>query len=107
MDLPHRLRNTPLLQPHASCSDTQTHTHKLVISAFSTPVGISLLSCTLLSSACIFRAVFKIPSTRGKWQALSTCGSHLTVVSLFYGTIFAAVYLQPVPPTSSQKDKLP
>lgn len=85
-----------------SCSDT--HTNELVIFAFGILMGISPLSCILLSYTCIFRAVFKIPSTRGKWKALSTCGSHLTMVSLFYGTIFT-MYLQPTSLASSQKDK--
>ncbi|XP_077627730.1 olfactory receptor 1I1 [Crocuta crocuta] len=90
----------PLLK--LSCSDT--HTNELVIFAFGIVMGISPLSCILLSYICIFWAVIKIPSAQGKWKAVSTCGSHLTAVSLFYGTIFA-VYLQPTSPTSSQKDK--
>ncbi|KAF4014445.1 hypothetical protein G4228_006598 [Cervus hanglu yarkandensis] len=90
----------PLLK--LSCSDT--HTNELVIFAFGIIMGISPLTCILLSYICIFWAVFKIPSAQGKWKAFSTCGSHLTVVTLFYGTIFA-VYLQPASPTSSQKDK--
>ncbi|XP_052504641.1 olfactory receptor 1L8-like [Budorcas taxicolor] len=43
----------------------------------------------------ILIAVLKIPSAAGKCKAFSTCGSHLTVVTLFYGSIFY-VYLQPV-----------
>ncbi|XP_010591782.1 olfactory receptor 1I1 [Loxodonta africana] len=91
----------PLLK--LSCSDT--HINELVIFAFGIVMGISPLSCILLSYICIFHTVFKIPSARGKWKAFSTCSSHLTVVSLFYGTIFA-VYLQPASLTSSQKDKV-
>ncbi|XP_036097663.1 olfactory receptor 1I1 [Molossus molossus] len=90
----------PLLK--LSCSDT--HTNELVIFAFGILMGISPLACILISYTCIFWVVFKIPSSQGKWKAFSTCGSHLTVVSLFYGTIFA-VYLQPASPSSSQKDK--
>ncbi|XP_055422503.1 olfactory receptor 1I1-like [Bubalus kerabau] len=90
----------PLLK--LSCSDT--HTNELVIFAFGIIMAISPLTCILLSYICIFWAVFKIPSAQGKWKAFSTCSSHLTVVTLFYGTIFA-VYLQPASPTSSQKDK--
>ncbi|VTJ52890.1 Hypothetical predicted protein [Marmota monax] len=90
----------PLLK--LSCSDT--HANERVVFAFGIIMGTGPLSCILLSYICIFRAVFRIPSAQGKWKAFSTCGSHLTVVSLFYGTIFA-VYLQPVSPTSSQKDK--
>ena len=91
----------PLLK--LSCSDI--HTNELVIFAFGIIMGISPLTCILLSYICIFWAVFKIPSAQGKWKAFSTCSSHLTVVTLFYGTIFA-VYLQPASPTSSQKDKV-
>ncbi|XP_070270133.1 olfactory receptor 1I1 [Myotis yumanensis] len=90
----------PLLK--LSCSNT--HTNELVIFAFGILMGISPLSCILLSYTCIFRVIFKIPSAQGKWKAFSTCGSHLTVVSLFYGTVFA-VYLHPASLTSSQKDK--
>ncbi|XP_005406153.1 PREDICTED: olfactory receptor 1I1 [Chinchilla lanigera] len=90
----------PLLK--LSCSDT--HINELVIFAFGIIMGVSPLSCILLSYICIFRAVFRIPSAQGKWKAFSTCSSHLTVVSLFYGTIFA-VYLQPASLNSSQKDK--
>ncbi|XP_027404681.1 olfactory receptor 1I1-like [Bos indicus] len=91
----------PLLK--LSCSDT--HTNELVIFAFGIIMGISPLTCILLSYICIFCAVFKIPSAQGKWKAFSTCGSHLTMVTLFYGTIFA-VYLQPASPTSLKKDKV-
>ena len=91
----------PLLK--LSCSDI--HTNELVIFAFGIIMGISPLTCILLSYICIFWAVFKIPSAQGKWKAFSTCSSHLAVVTLFYGTIFA-VYLQPASPTSSQKDKV-
>ncbi|KAB1259222.1 Olfactory receptor 1I1 [Camelus dromedarius] len=83
---------------------THTHTNELVIFAFGIVMGISPLACILLSYTCIFWAVFKIPSAQGKWKAFSTCSSHLTMVSLFYGTIFA-VYLQPASSASSQKDK--
>ncbi|XP_069915417.1 olfactory receptor 1I1 [Oryctolagus cuniculus] len=91
----------PLLK--LSCSDTRTN--KLLVFAFGIVMGFSPLLCILVSYLCISRAVFRIPSARGKWKAFSTCGSHLTVVSLFYGTIFA-VYLQSAPAHgSSRKEK--
>ncbi|XP_057566104.1 olfactory receptor 1I1-like [Hippopotamus amphibius kiboko] len=90
----------PLLK--LSCSDT--HTNELVIFAFGIIMSISPLACILFSYCCVFWTVFRIPPAQGKWKAFSTCSSHLTVVTLFYGTIFA-VYLQPTSPASSQKDK--
>ncbi|XP_012613766.2 olfactory receptor 1I1 [Microcebus murinus] len=92
----------PLLK--LSCSDTRAN--KLAVLAFGVAMGVSPLACILLSYLCICREVCRVPSAPGKWRkAFSTCGSHLTVVSLFYGTIFA-VYLQPESPSSSsRKDK--
>ena len=51
--------------------------------------------CIVFSYVRTLIAVLRIPSAAGKRKAFSTCGSHLTVVTLFYGSIFY-VYLQPV-----------
>ena len=40
-------------------------------------------------------AVLQSPSAKGKWRAFSTCGSHLTVVAIFYGTL-TWVYFRPL-----------
>nr|XP_020023361.1 olfactory receptor 18-like [Castor canadensis] len=42
--------------------------------------GISFSYCKIVSS------VLKIPSSHGRYKAFSTCGSHLSVVCLYYGT---------------------
>ncbi|KAJ1078323.1 hypothetical protein K5549_016894, partial [Capra hircus] len=52
-------------------------------------------SCIIMSYLRIFITVLKIPSAAGKCKALSTCGSHLTVVTLFYGSI-SYVYFKPL-----------
>ncbi|XP_072480137.1 olfactory receptor 11H6-like [Notamacropus eugenii] len=39
------------------------------------------------SYTLVLRAVFRIPSGAGQQKAFSTCGSHLVVVSLFYGSL--------------------
>ncbi|XP_007538083.1 olfactory receptor 11G2-like [Erinaceus europaeus] len=39
------------------------------------------------SYTLVLRAVFKVPSASGRKKAFSTCGSHLAVVSLFYGSV--------------------
>jgi olfactory receptor len=51
--------------------------------------------CIIISYLRIFTAVLKIPSAAGKLKAFSTCSSHLTVVTLFYGSI-SYVYIQPL-----------
>ncbi|KAG5211152.1 hypothetical protein JEQ12_013581 [Ovis aries] len=52
-------------------------------------------SCIIMSYLRIFITVLKIPSAAGKCKAFSTCGSHLTVVTLFYGSI-SYVYFKPL-----------
>ena len=78
----------------------------LALSCIPAP-GIEL-SCSILSSLIIFitfffilgsytlvlRAVLRVPSASGRHKAFSTCGSHLVVVSLFYGTLMV-MYLSP------------
>uniref|UniRef100_A0A8C2W5Y8 Olfactory receptor n=1 Tax=Chinchilla lanigera TaxID=34839 RepID=A0A8C2W5Y8_CHILA len=51
--------------------------------------------CILISYLRILIAILKIPSAPGKRKAFSTWSSHLTVVTLFYGSI-SYVYFQPL-----------
>ncbi|XP_037376655.1 olfactory receptor 2G3-like [Talpa occidentalis] len=52
------------------------------------------LSLILMSYGLIVRAVVRIKSVQAWRKVLGTCGSHLTVVSLFYGTALV-IYGQP------------
>ncbi|XP_037360107.1 olfactory receptor 7G3-like [Talpa occidentalis] len=54
--------------------------------------GVIPISGIIFSYVQNVSSVLKIPSTGGKYKAFSICGSHLIVVSLFYGTGFG-VYL--------------
>ncbi|XP_015278163.1 PREDICTED: olfactory receptor 6P1-like [Gekko japonicus] len=73
---------SPLLR--LSCTDTSP------IELLDFVVALAVLMTSLLvtgtSYICIFCAVAKIPSAKGKHKAFSTCVSHLTVVSMFYAT---------------------
>uniref|UniRef100_A0A8D0RJV7 G-protein coupled receptors family 1 profile domain-containing protein n=2 Tax=Sus scrofa TaxID=9823 RepID=A0A8D0RJV7_PIG len=73
-----------------SCSDTSLN--ELVIFTLGPAVVIFPLSGILVSYGHIGLCILRVPSTKGICKALSTCGSHLSVVSLFYGTSMA-VYL--------------
>ncbi|XP_077905159.1 olfactory receptor 11H6-like [Ictidomys tridecemlineatus] len=46
------------------------------------------------SYTLVIRAVLRVPSAEGQRKAFSTCGSHLAVVSLFYGSLMV-VYVSP------------
>ncbi|KAK1342605.1 hypothetical protein QTO34_015371 [Cnephaeus nilssonii] len=54
--------------------------------------------CGLL--VLIVSSICGIPSAQGKYKAFSTCASHLSVVSLFYGTVLG-VYLSSAATQSS------
>ncbi|XP_075854535.1 olfactory receptor 1f45-like [Microcebus murinus] len=75
-----------------SCSDTLIN--EMMRFTVSALVFLTPFTCIVVSYACIFSTVLRSPSVRGIRKALSTCGSHLTVVSLFYGAILG-VYMHP------------
>ncbi|XP_061002137.1 putative olfactory receptor 2B8 [Dama dama] len=52
------------------------------------------LGLILVSYGCIVRTVLRIKSTEGRRKAFGTCGSHLIVVVLFFGTL-TSIYIQP------------
>ncbi|XP_062034583.1 olfactory receptor 7D4-like [Lepus europaeus] len=83
-----------------SCSDTFiNYTLLYLVTAL---LGFVPLSGILFSYMRIVSSILKIPSTGGRYKAFSTCGSHLTVVSLFYGTGLG-VYLSSDASSSSWK----
>ncbi|XP_059118363.1 olfactory receptor 5B12-like [Peromyscus eremicus] len=67
------------------------------------------ISFTLLviatSYLLIFVAILRMRSAEGRKKAISTCASHLTTVSIFYGTIIF-MYLQPSSSHSMDTDKM-
>ncbi|KAM6201033.1 olfactory receptor 11H6 [Rhynchocyon petersi] len=59
----------------------------------------------LASYTLVLKAVLRIPSGAGRTKAFSTCGSHLMVVSLFYGTLMV-VYVSPTSGNSAGVQKV-
>ena len=53
------------------------------------------LSVVLVSCALIIAAVLHMRSADGRRKAFSTCGSHLTAVTLFYGTLLSMYLRRP------------
>ncbi|NP_001378051.1 olfactory receptor 7D4-like [Equus przewalskii] len=75
-----------------ACSDTLVnHILQYVVTGL---LGIFPFSGILFSYTRIVSSILTIPSAFGKYKAFSTCASHLSVVSLFYGTGLG-VYLSP------------
>ncbi|KFO25487.1 olfactory receptor 1 [Fukomys damarensis] len=84
-----------------ACSDT--HVNELVIFVMGGLVVIIPFLLIIMSYAHIFSSILKVPSAQGIRKAFSTCGSHLSVVSLFYGTIIG-LYLCPSANNSTVKE---
>ncbi|XP_013368554.1 PREDICTED: olfactory receptor 1N1-like [Chinchilla lanigera] len=89
--IPHFFCDVPPLLKLA-CSDTQTF--QFMMFAEAALSGVVPLTCVLVSYAHIMHTILRIHTAGGKYKVFSTCGSHLTVVTLFYGTVFL-VYFQP------------
>ncbi|XP_076983881.1 olfactory receptor 1J2-like [Tamandua tetradactyla] len=84
-----------------SCSDTSLN--ELVVFAEAGVIFLLSVSTVLGSYVCIGATIFRVPSTKRICKALSTCGSHLSVVFLYYGTI-AIVYFFSSPNNSKMED---
>ncbi|KAE8578600.1 hypothetical protein XENTR_v10023671 [Xenopus tropicalis] len=70
----------------ASCSDTFINV--LLVFLIGILFGIGVLGLTFYPYIPIITTVLKMTSTNTRSKAFSTCSSHLTVVSIFYTTIF-------------------
>ncbi|XP_048210721.1 olfactory receptor 11H6 [Perognathus longimembris pacificus] len=67
---------------------------KLICYTFNSMIIFGPFLSILGSYTLVLRAVLCIPSGAGRTKAFSTCGSHLMVVSLFYGTLMV-MYVSP------------
>nr|XP_003423536.1 olfactory receptor-like protein DTMT [Loxodonta africana] len=84
-----------------ACSDTQVN--ELVIFITGGFVVVIPFILIIMSYVRIISSILKVPSARGIHKAFSTCGSHLSVVSLFYGTVIG-LYLCPSANNSTVKE---
>ncbi|XP_054849749.1 olfactory receptor 2F1-like [Eublepharis macularius] len=86
-----------------ACSDTFVNDVALTVSG----VFVLFIPCLLVmfSYMYIINAILSIRSEEGQHRAFSTCTSHLTVVTLCYGTAMFA-YLAPKANMSSDRDKI-
>ncbi|XP_060111170.1 olfactory receptor 6M1-like [Heteronotia binoei] len=91
----------PLLS--LACIDTSL-TQKIVF-LLSAVVILSTFLSTVVSYIYITITILKIPSSHGRHKAFSTCASHLTVVSLYYGTVIF-MYVSPTTRSSFNMNKI-
>ncbi|XP_036717246.1 olfactory receptor 1009-like [Balaenoptera musculus] len=91
----------PMLQ--LACSETTMA--NVILLVFSALVTVPTISVILVSNAYILVTICRMRSLEAQCKAFSTCASHLTALSLFYGSVFL-VYVQPNPETASACNKI-
>ncbi|XP_036986641.2 olfactory receptor-like protein DTMT [Artibeus jamaicensis] len=84
-----------------SCSDTGVN--ELMIFIMGGLIVVIPFLLIIMSYVRIVSSILKVPSARGICKAFSTCGSHLSVVSLSYGTVIG-LYLFPSADNSAVKE---
>uniref|UniRef100_A0A8C2YRY7 Olfactory receptor n=2 Tax=Chinchilla lanigera TaxID=34839 RepID=A0A8C2YRY7_CHILA len=83
-------------------SSSDTTVNEMVILILGTVVIVLPFICILVSYGQIGATILKAPSIKGICKALSTCGSHLCVVSLYYGGIIGIYFF---PSSNNTNDK--
>ncbi|XP_037377569.1 olfactory receptor 491-like [Talpa occidentalis] len=86
-----------------SCSDVSIT--QIISSIFAGLVIVSTVLIISLSYIFILTTILKMRSTEGRHKALSTCTSHLTAVTLYYGTI-TFIYVLPKSVYTTHQNKI-
>ncbi|XP_012386030.4 olfactory receptor 5T1-like [Dasypus novemcinctus] len=86
-----------------SCSDT--HINQLILFYFVGLIEISNILIVLISYGFIILAIVRMRSAEGRRKVFSTCGSHLTGVSIYHGTILF-MYVRPNSSYASDNDMI-
>ncbi|XP_073910376.1 olfactory receptor 7D4-like [Castor canadensis] len=94
-DLPHLLQVT----------HSDAHINNIILYILTALLAVFPVIGILFSYFQIITTLMRMSSTLGKYKIFSTCGSHICVVSLFYGTGLG-VYLSSTLTHSSQKNMI-
>ncbi|XP_053416195.1 olfactory receptor 5B12-like [Nycticebus coucang] len=86
-----------------SCSDIYVNEIVLfILASFNVCFALTVI---LTSYVFIFIAILRMRSAEGRKKAFSTCASHVTAVTIFYGTVIF-MYLQPSSSHSMDNDQM-
>ncbi|KAM6168116.1 olfactory receptor 7G1-like [Erethizon dorsatum] len=83
-----------------ACSDIFINT-LLIYSAVNIFFGVSIAGIIFSYTRIVF-SILRMSSVEGRYKAFSTCGSHLSVVFLFYGTGFGGYLSSAVTDSSTE-----
>jgi olfactory receptor len=75
---------------YLSCSETFRNT--VIMYCIGATLGVIPVLGILFSYYKIVSSILRIPTSSGRYKAFSTCGSHLSVVCLFFGTCIGVYF---------------
>ncbi|KYO28119.1 olfactory receptor 5G9 [Alligator mississippiensis] len=91
--------------PLLSLSCSNTYINEMILFALAGVIELSTIFTILISYMFIFLTILRMHSSEGRHKAFSTCASHLTAVTLLYGTTIF-MYLRPSSSYSLNTDKV-
>ncbi|XP_048805581.1 olfactory receptor 1019-like isoform X1 [Lagopus muta] len=91
--------------PLLALSCASTYINEMILFSLAGIIELSTVVIILVSYIFISCAILRIHSAEGRQKALSTCASHLTAVTLLYGTTIF-MYLRPSSSYSLNTDKV-
>ncbi|XP_025069681.1 olfactory receptor 5AS1-like isoform X2 [Alligator sinensis] len=93
------------IPPLLALSCSNTHINEILLFALCGFIQTSTFVIILVSYAYILFAILRIRSAENRHKAFSTCTSHMTAVTLFYGTLLF-MYLRPSSSYALDTDKV-
>ncbi|OCT81576.1 olfactory receptor 5G3 [Xenopus laevis] len=91
------------IPPLLSVACTSTFMNELLLFSLIGLISVGSLLLIIVSYIHIASAIMRISSIQGRRKTFSTCASHLTLVTLMYGSAFF-VYMKPSPSDARKKD---
>ncbi|XP_003464215.1 olfactory receptor 5G3-like [Cavia porcellus] len=93
------------ISPLLSLACVDTWINNLLLYVLAGALGVLSGVIITVSYVCITVAILKIQTAQGRWKVFSTCSSHLTTVSVLYGTLFFT-YVRPSSGSSLNTNKV-
>uniref|UniRef100_A0A2K6DCV0 Olfactory receptor n=1 Tax=Macaca nemestrina TaxID=9545 RepID=A0A2K6DCV0_MACNE len=91
--------------PHLKLACSHDFTVEIIPAISSGSIVVATVCVIAISYIYILITILKMRSTEGRHKAFSTCTSHLTAVTLFYGTI-TFIYVMPKSSYSTDQNKV-
>ncbi|NXG69323.1 O1052 protein, partial [Baryphthengus martii] len=91
--------------PLLALSCASTYVNEMILFSLAGVIELGTISTILVSYLFISFAILRIRSAEGRQKAFSTCTSHLTAVTMLYGTTIF-MYLRPSSSYSPNTDKV-